>query len=445
MHNQRAFIIALALMLYSSFAYSTESSGKTPLAALGLTPLGAEAGGNATGVIPAWNKSDILTRQQLAAIANEQPLFYIAKDNLNNYKDNLSLGQQALIKAYPDSFKMPIYKTYRTHHVPEYVYQATQKNYLSARLIDDGNGITDVWQGVPFPVPQNALEALWNHLVAWRGVHMKANVSEVLVQANGHYQEILSKGEIASPYYAPDRGIFSEKHVKTYYLTRTVSPPSMAGGGLLIYDTLNQRLNPRKSWFYDAQQRRVKRIPVLAYDTPNPNSEMVRVVDEVDLFNGLPDRYDWELLGKQEVYIPYNNELLVDIGIEALSTKHHINLDRTRYELHRVWVLEAKLKERENHIYGRRRLYLDEDSWLTLITEQYDKSDKLWRVSLSYTKFFPQMPGIWKVADTYHDLKSGQHFTQSWKELENSPVEFFGELPSKRYFSPSSLRQSSHR
>lgn len=437
-------LVMLVVTLFSPLNYGADSRASSYMEQ-GLTPLGAEAAGNATGVIPPWKKGDVFSGPRLDQMAKEKPLFFITNKNANTHKDHLSIGLQALLDAYPETFKIPVYKTYRTHHVPEYIYQAAQKNRLSARLIDDGNGITDVWQGPPFPVPENAVQVLWNHLVSWRGIHIEVNFSEVLVQASGSFQKILSRGEVASPYYAPDREIFSKKHVKTYYLTRTLAPASLAGGGLLIYDTLNQRLNPRKVWFYDPQQRRVQRIPDLGHDTPNPNSEMVRVVDEVDLFNGLPERYDWTLLGKKELYIPYNNELLSNIDISEVSTKHHISLTNARFELHRVWVVEGTLKEGHNHIYGRRRLYLDEDSWIAMLAEQYDKNDVLWRVSLSYTKFYPEMPGIWKVIDAFHDLKSAQHFAQMVLGHGNSVVEFSQNLPNKRHFSPAALRQSSRR
>lgn len=438
-------VTLVALAIISQFVQSAESVNKQSFKALGLTPLGAELAGNSNGVIPSWDKNDVFSSQRLEQIANEKPLFHISKDNVSSYRDHLSVGLQALINAYPDTFKIPVYKTYRTHRVPDYIYQATAKNYLSAELIDQGNGVKNVWQGVPFPVPENAQHVLWNHLVSWRGVHINVNFYEVLVQANGSFQEIVSKGEFASPYNAPNREIFSDKHVKTYYMTRTLSPANLAGGGLLIYDTLNQRLNPRKVWFYDAQQRRVIRIPDLGHDTPNPNSEMVRVVDEVDLFNGLPERYKWRIIGKKELYIPYNNQQFSNIGVEGLSKKYHIDLTNARFEMHRVWVVEGELKEGHRHIYGRRRLYLDEDSWVTVLAEQYDKKDELWRVSVSYTKFYPQMPGVWKVIDTYHDLKSAQHFSQAVRGDDNNAVQFSNELPGKRHFSPAALRQSSRR
>ncbi|MFD2229951.1 DUF1329 domain-containing protein [Alkalimarinus sediminis] len=445
MSNVAVLVILFVAVLVSQIAKSAESDKRRTFAELGLTALGAEKAGNMEGTIPAWNKSEVLSQQRLDEIANEKPLFYITQENLNEHRTHLSVGVQALINKYPDTFKVPVYNSYRTHHVPDYIYQATAKNYLSAELIDEGNGIKNVWQGVPFPVPENAQQVLWNHLVSWRGVHIKVNYTEVLVQENGSFQEIVSRGEVASPYNAPDRDIFADRHVKTYYLTRTLSPANLAGGGLLIYDTLNQRLNPRKVWFYDAQQRRVIRIPDLGHDTPNPNSEMVRVVDEVDLFNGLPERYHWKLLGKKELYIPYNNNRLINMDIDQLTQKHHIDLTNARFELHRVWVVEGVLKEDHRHIYGRRRMYIDEDSWITMHAEQYDKHDALWRVSLSYTKFYPEMPGIWKVVDTYHDLKTSQHFSQLVKGGADNKVEFSNELPSKRHFSPGALRQSSRR
>ncbi len=53
-------------------------------------------------------------------------------------------------------------------------------------------------------------------------------------------------------------------------------------------------------------QRRVKAAPDVAYDTPNPGTAGATTYDDAFMFNGAMDRYDFKLIGKKEMYVPYN-------------------------------------------------------------------------------------------------------------------------------------------
>ena len=61
------------------------------------------------------------------------------------------------------------------------------------------------------------------------------------------------------------------------------------------------------------------------------------------MMNGAPDRYNWKLIGKKEMYIPYNSYELgsPNLTYKDIHTKGHMNQDYARYELHRVWEIEA--------------------------------------------------------------------------------------------------------
>ena len=128
---------------------------------------------------------------------------------------------------------------------------------------------------------------------------------------------------------------------------------------------MDQVKKPRDAWLYNPGQRRVRRAPQVAYDNPGTAADNMRTSDQLDMFNGAPDKYEWKLVGKREVYVPYNsfgmydfNAKLHDIYLEKFASNAH-----RRYELHRVWVVEATLKEGKRHIYHKRILYIDEDSW----------------------------------------------------------------------------------
>ena len=113
-----------------------------------LTPMGAERAGNADGTIPAWTGG----LQELPAgyvegeplvnpFPNDEPLFTITAANHEQYKDRLSPGQIALLKRYPDTFRMPVYQSRRTAAYPERLYAEYKQDALTAETTDGGNGL----------------------------------------------------------------------------------------------------------------------------------------------------------------------------------------------------------------------------------------------------------------------------------------------------------------
>ena len=84
-----------------------------------------------------------------------------------------------------------------------------------------------------------------------------------------------------------------------------------------------------------------------------------------------------------------------------------MNPDHLRYELHRVWVVDATLKKGERHIYKRRTFYIDEDSWQILLVDQYDNRDQLWRVSEGHAITYYDLPTVWTSAEVPHGPPGG--------------------------------------
>jgi len=162
-----------------------------------LTPIGAEVAGNADGSIPAWNGGITKPPANFKPgmhhpdpFAEDKILFTIDKSNLDKYKDNLSPGQIALFETYPDTFKMNVYPTRRSASYPQFVYDATKKYASTAELIEGGNGIKDTAIGIPFPIPKNGLEAIWNHLLRYRGLSIIRNGGQAMPTASGSYNFI---------------------------------------------------------------------------------------------------------------------------------------------------------------------------------------------------------------------------------------------------------------
>ncbi|MBM7062186.1 DUF1329 domain-containing protein [Pseudomonas sp. UL073] len=448
-------VAALFLAFGSTEGLAAVSAEQAATLNTTLTPFGAEKAGNAAGSIPAWTGG--LTQapagykgpgqHHVDPYAADQPLFTISKANLEQYKANLTAGQIALINAYPESFQIPVYPTRRSGAAPQWVYDNTLKNATSAKLLNEGNGISDAYGGIPFPIPQSGLEAVWNHITRYRGTYVVRRSAQAGVQRNGAYSLVTSQDEALFRFYDPKGSYATLNNTLFYYLTFTTAPARLAGSGALVQEMLDQVQEPRQAWAYNPGQRRVRRAPTLAYDTPIEDSDGLRTADDTDMYNGAPDRYDWKLLGKKEIYIPYNNYRLTspDVKYKDLLTPGHINPKYTRYELHRVWVVEGTLKASARHIYSKRTLFLDEDSWGAAVVDQYDGRGELWRVSMAYLKNFYELPTVWTALDTFHDLQARRYSVQWLDNEEPTTADFSKPAPDDSNFSPSALRRKASR
>ncbi len=416
-----------------------------------LTPLGATVAGNASGSIPAWEGG--ITKppanyQPGARLpdpfADDKPLFTITGDNFRSYEANLSPGQIALFERYPKTFRMRVYPSRRSASLPQRIYDRTIANATTATLTEDGNGVMNAGEGIPFPIPKNGLEAIWNHLMRYRGKTTRQITGQATPTADGNYVVVRLKEDLLWAYYQPGATTETVDNVLAYFIQEVMSPPRLAGQVLLVHETLNQAAEPRKAWVYNPGQRRVRRAPNIAYDNPGTASDGQRTNDQHDMFNGAPDRYNWTLVGKQELYIPYNSyKLHSNHPIDDILKPSHMNPDLVRYELHRVWVVDARLKEGTRHIYARRTFYIDEDSWQVAIVDHYDGRDQIWRVNEGHVINFYQVPLVWTSTVAAYDVQNGRYIVNGLA-VENTIVEF--DVPMKHQrFTPQALRKLGRR
>lgn len=443
--------VAVALVLLAGNSMAAVSPQDAARLGASLTPLGAEKAGNAAGSIPAWTGGITQApagyqgsgKHHVDPFAGDKPLFTITRANLAQYRDQLTPGQVALFETYPDSFQMPVYPSRRSGSAPQWVYDNTARNAVSAKLLDGGNGFADAYGGIPFPIPQNGVEALWNHIARYRGTYVVRRASEVAVQRNGSFSLVTSQQKALFKFYDPKGSYADLNNILFYYLSFTRSPARLAGGAVLVHETLDQVKEPRQAWGYNAGQRRVRRAPNLAYDTPISAADGLRTADDTDMFNGAPDRYDWKLLGKREIYIPYNSYKLTspEVKYKDLLQVGHLNPAYTRYELHRVWVVEGTLKTGARHIYSKRTLYLDEDSWQAAVVDQYDGRGELWRVSMAYLKNYYELPTTWSALDVFHDLQARRYHVQNLDNEEANTIDFSQPTADDGYFTPAALRR----
>ncbi len=412
-----------------------------------LTLMGAEKSANLAGSIPAYSgglKQDSNTDPFKDIYANEKPLFVITPNNVNKYKKNLTPGQLAMFNKYPATYKMAIYPTHRTANYPKHIQQKAKKNAATSELLSGGNGLTQFDETIPFAIPKSGVEVIWNHVTRFRGGNVELNNANIQVDRDGSFMAIKSRSRLALPQYIA--GGFNPKkdnNILFYFTSYTKAPARLTGNVLLLHETIDQVNEPRKAWQYNSGQRRVRRAPQVAYDAPEGDG--LRTADQVDMYNGSPDRYDWKLVGKKEVYIPYNSYKMMDRSAKysEMIEPGHMNQDYARYELHRVWHVQGTLKEGARHIYAKRDLFVDEDSWQIALADHYDNRGELWRVSEGHAMQFVNANTTWYVANTSYDLMAGRYVAELSNEERDAIV--FGETMKRKEFTTSALRRSGRR
>lgn len=414
-----------------------------------LTPVGAEKSGNTEGTIPEWtgglasSVGKVRSGFREDPFSTEKPLFTIDGSNFNQYQDKLTTGQIAMFKRYPGTYKMPVYTSHRSAGVPDSLASDIRANALNSRLVESGNGIENFKSAIPFPIPQNGLEVIWNHITRYRAGRFKRQTSTIVPQSNGQF---VPTNFVETFSYADKLKDFDpkrESNILFYYMAKISEPARFAGDVLLVHETLNQVKEPRMAWLYNSGQRRVRRAPQVAYDTPGQSMEGLRTSDGLEIFNGSPDRYDWQLIGKRERYIPYNSYRAgsSDVDYKTLIKPGHLNPDLTRYELHRVWEVVATLKPGARHIYAKRHMYIDEDTWTIALADHYDGRGALWRFAEAHLQYFYDVQATFQTPEVLHDLIAGRYVAGSLINERDNAYDF-NFIASKVEYTPAALRKA---
>ena len=405
--------IAIALLRAPANAASPDDAAKLGLT---LTPTGAERASNASGSIPAWTGGIAKSPPpgpgpRPDPFAGEKKLFSITSANLARYADKLPEGARALFAKY-SGYRMDVYPTHRTAAAPQAVYDAIRRNALSAHAAPEGitKGIQGAAGGIPFPLPSDGAQAVWNHELAFWGAARDTRLSTWVV-FHGEKPELTDDRREAAdfPYYYPDatpgtvgRDFFERRDA-------TIAPPEHAGEAYVALQPLNVARDKFAAWQYLPGERRVRRSPSLSHDTPDPDASGPESFDDYYVFSGGLDRYRYRLLGKREIYVPYNNNRLLGVPPARLLTPNFPDPGALRYELHRVWVVDATLAPGHRDIVPHRRLYLDEDTWFAVYADQWDGDGRLWKFSQGSMVAIAELPAVVLGPQFVYDLQYGAY------------------------------------
>lgn len=453
-HGVVVSLAAAISMAFAGLANAAVSPQEAERLGQDLTCVGAERAGNAAGTIPefkglyvgkvpGWDAPPHSGAHPVDPYAADQPILVITAANMAEHADQLTEGQQAMFKRYPDTYKINVYEGRREFAYPEVVCERAKWNALNAQIVDDGFGYTGLGY-VPFPIPESAMEVLWNHQLPFRAWTQDEIRDIASVTASGSIGWGRSHGRCLAPPMDPDPNLrpHTDDGVSAYCTTEVLLPLRERGNTSLNHEPYNYKTAPRTAWSYNTGTRRVRLAPGYGYDQPLGGSNGLMTIDEDRLFNGAPDRYDWKLIGKQEVIVPANAYKVhgKDVKYDQLLTVSHPNPDYLRYELRRVWVLEATVKPGSRHVYGKRKLFIDEDTWHAVLADNYDSRGELWKHAIINYYYHPDTQAWQAGASFFHDLNSGGYvgYTLS-NERQRAAILNKGEMDPSQ-FTPDRLR-----
>ena len=411
-------VLASCLMGAAVFALPLSASAKVAAdkaAELGgakYTCVGAEKAGTKDGVaeftgkfVDSWPGMKSKAGYDPGPYAGEKPLFTISAANVAQYADKLSDGQKAMLKKYPQTYKMNVYPSHRDFGVPAWVCDTVKKNATTSEVVHDGLGITGISGGIPFPFPQTGLEAIWNAINPYRVWNEDAVVDIADVYASGNISWGKQHFKTLSMTNNPTKRTSYQDKINAYFAVGYMLPERDKGFFAVGYQPNDFEHDSTQSWQYQPGIRRVRQAPEVGFDYPVPPAGL-RTVDDDYGFNGSPERYTWKLIGKKVMYVPYANFRVNDTSVKYsdLVKPNSLNPDYIRYETHRVWVIEGNLKSGVRHIYKKRVLYVDEDTWLTLAADNYDARGQLWRTTYITYHYSPEAQAWHRGASVYHDL-----------------------------------------
>jgi len=440
MKHQYTFLPLAAIvcgLLATASTWAAVSAEEAAKLKTELTPLGGEKAGNKDGSIPAWTggyttpiPGFVNGGKRGDPFANEKPLYSVTAKNIAQYADKVTDGQKELLRKYPDSYRLDVYQTHRTAAAPQWVYDNTLKNATRAKI--ENSIVSEAYGGIPFPIPKSGEEVMWNHTLRWRGAAFHNHFSGVQLTGEGKVvMTVEADMDIQMPYY--DKNGSLEKFDGMYWAIRmrNLGPAIRAGEAIAGVNTMD----PAKwqAWVYLTGQRRTRKLPNACCDTPSPASAGLMNFDQSDVFNGRTDLFDWKLVGKQEMLVPYNVNRQLKYTSKNLVKGNHIDPDAQRWELHRVWVVEATLKPGKRHTQPKRKFYVDEDTWTVLLGDHWDANGRLWQTGFADVVVMPDLPATTLAQNAgFYDLISGagffagvQEFDEQYKIMPGYPASTF--------------------
>jgi len=389
-----------------------------------LTPMGGERAGNADGSIPAWTGGFTtlpagwqpgVAQPMPDFFASEQPVVVIDASNMAEHADRLSEGTMAMMTKY--GFSIKIYPTHRTACAPQWVYDNIAANVT--RAVPSPKGITwgfrNAYGGIPFPIPDTSdpfmagAQIIWNHNARWWGYSYQSNTYSIVINDGVPVVSALSYEQSNYPYYDQTGSLATYSGLISQQIATQNAPANIRGQQIDSWIYSDPSAHAEDVWEVLQGQGRIRKAPEVSYDTPSQYLDGVTNYDEYYGFNNSLQKYLWKYITKKEMYIPYNCNGMVLVPYQNVLMPHFANPDIVRWELHRVWQVEATLAPGERNVLARRMLYVDEDTFTCAVVDAWDANGNLFHINHSYQSCRPDVPGSMWMNDAIYNLQTDDY------------------------------------
>ena len=346
-----------------------------------MTAVGAEAAASNDRVVPAYSEGlrRFAERRRPKRgerldhpFAADAPLFTVDRNSMKAHSALLSEGHKHLLRQHA-RYRMAVYPSRRSVSFPSVIEQASLANEMSARLVD-ADEIAGVHMGVPFRRPKTGVEVIWNHRLRYRGQANDWVYNRGVRHESGDLEINQARWKFLAHYNRVTSTSQTARDDLIYQALLLIEPAEeYPQFQIVAHEALSPGVTRRKLWGNISPRSKTTLIPG-DNDALGIFSRKIRFGDMFDVFSGITDAYVYKLIGKREMIVPYNAfAFSVDVGLrpEDVLTPDHPNPDFARYEHHRVWVVEASLRQGKGHTFDRRVFYVDEDSWAILMVDCY--------------------------------------------------------------------------
>ncbi len=404
-----------------------------------LTPLGSERAGNADGSIPAWTGgySTLPDGWQVGQampnfFSDEQPVVVVDASNMAEHADRLSEGTMSMMKKY--GFSIKVYPTHRTACAPQWVYDNIALNVTRAQPAARGIswGFENAYGGIPFPIPDTSdplmagAQIIWNHNSKWWGYSFKSAPYGIVINNGNPVISNYSVQQQKNPYYNVNGTLATYNGLISKMIAEQLAPPNIRGQQIDSWIYSDPSIHPEDVWEVLQGQGRIRKAPEVSYDTPSQFADGVLNYDEYYGFNNSLQKYLWKYITKKEMYIPYNCNAFANAPWQQSLGPHFIDPDLVRWELHRVWQVEATLAPGDRNVLARRMLYCDEDTYQIAFTDAWDANNTLFHVNHCYQWCRPDMPGSAFLNNAVYNMQTDDYATTSGPMNEQAhPSVFF--------------------
>jgi hypothetical protein len=107
-------------------------------------------------------------------------------------------------------------------------------------------------------------------------------------------------------------------------------------------------------------------------------------------------------------------------------------------------VIDLTLAPGERNVLPHRRLYIDEDTWIIGIADEWDAQGNMWRVNMNMNYVAPTLPGVIQQTSALYDVQTGQYIMSpsGYSDPKYGTAPIF-EQSNPNLFNPNSLAAQS--